>query len=179
MSKERKVLIYGASGYTGKLVAESLAQRNIPFYMAGRTQSRLETALKVVEERHGAPVDAEIAVASNTPEELIPLFQKVDVVINVSGPFMQIGWPIVESALEAGCHYLDTTGEQDWTNAINLKYGQAFADKGLLLCPACAFMWAAEWLSHIAMPRSVRTPGAVPVSRFGIKMMRAYATVPF
>ena len=143
MSKERKVLIYGASGYTGKLVAESLAQRNISFYMAGRTQSRLETALKVVEERHGAPVDAEIVTASNTPEELLPLFEKVDVVINVSGPFMQIGWPIVESALEAGCHYLDTTGEQDWTNAINLKYGQAFADKGLLLCPACAFMWAA------------------------------------
>jgi short subunit dehydrogenase-like uncharacterized protein len=142
MSSERRVLIYGASGYTGKLVAESLAQRNIPFYMAGRTQSRLEAALKVVEERHGSQVDAEIAVASNSPDELMPLFEKVDVVINVSGPFMQIGWPIVETALEAGCHYLDTTGEQDWTNAINLKYGQAFADKGLLLCPACSFMWA-------------------------------------
>ena len=44
MSNERRVLIYGASGYTGKLVAESLAQRNIPFYMAGRTRSRRETA---------------------------------------------------------------------------------------------------------------------------------------
>ena len=111
MSNERKVLVYGASGYTGKLVAESLAQRNIPFYMAGRTQSRLEDALKIVEERHGAPVDAEIVVASNSPEELRPLFDQVDVVINVSGPFMQLGWPIVETALECNCHYLDTTGE--------------------------------------------------------------------
>jgi len=143
MSNERKVLVYGASGYTGKLVSESLAQRDIPFYMAGRTQSRLEDALKIVEERHGAPVDAEIVVASNSPEELRPLFDKVDVVINVSGPFMQLGWPIVETALECNCHYLDTTGEQDWSLAIKEKYGKAFEEKGLLLNPANSYMWAA------------------------------------
>ena len=49
-----------------------LARRNIPFYMAGRTRTRLEAALKVVEERRGAAVDAEIAVAGNTAEELLP-----------------------------------------------------------------------------------------------------------
>jgi len=143
MSSERKVLVYGASGYTGKIIAECLAQRNIPFYMAGRTRSRLEEALKIVEERHRAAVDAEIAVASNSPEELRPLFDKVDVVINVSGPFMQLGWPIVETALECNCHYLDTTGEQDWSLAIKEKYGKAFEEKGLLLNPANSYMWAA------------------------------------
>ena len=151
MSNERKVLVYGASGYTGKLVAESLAQRNIPFYMAGRTQSRLQDALKIVEQRHGAPVDAEIAVASNSPEDLRPLFDKVDVVINVSGPFMQLGWPIVETALECNCHYLDTTGEQDWSLAIKEKYGKAFAEKGLLLNPANSYMWAAGALAAEAV----------------------------
>lgn len=143
MSNNRKVMIYGASGYTGKLVAESLAQRNIPFYFAGRTRSKLEDALKVVEERHGAPVDAEIVTSSNATEELLPLLENVDVMINVSGPFMQLGWPIVEACLQANCHYLDTTGEQDWTIAIQEKYGQAFADKNLLLSPACSYMWAA------------------------------------
>jgi len=147
MSQERKILIYGANGYTGKLIAESLARRNLPFYMAGRTESKLIDALKVVEERFGSKIDAEIVTASNTPEELLPLFAKVDVVINVSGPFMQIGWPIVDAALESGCHYLDTTGEQDWTQAINQKYGQAFADKGLLLSPACSYMWSAGALA--------------------------------
>lgn len=147
MSQARKVLIYGASGYTGKLVAEALAQRNIPFYMAGRTRARLETALEVVQQRHGAPVDAEIVIASNNREELLPLFQQVDVVINVAGPFMQVAWPVVEAALEAGCHYLDTTGEQDWTAAIGEKYGESFAAKGLLLCPANSFMWAAGALA--------------------------------
>jgi hypothetical protein len=143
MSSNRKVLIYGASGYTGKLVAESLANRGIPFVFAGRTRERLESALKIVEERFGGPVDGEIGVAGNTVEELLPLLQDIDVVINVAGPFMQIAWPVVEAALQANCHYLDTTGEQDWTLAIREKYGQAFADKGLLLNPANSYMWAA------------------------------------
>jgi len=147
MSSAKKVLVYGASGYTGKLVAESLATRGIPFIFAGRTEQRLIDGLKIVEERFGGPVDADIGVASNTVEELMPLFEGVDVVINVAGPFMQVAWPIVEAALQANCHYLDTTGEQDWTNAIKQKYGQAFADKGLLLSPACSYMWAAGALA--------------------------------
>ncbi len=147
MSQQRNVLVYGASGYTGKIIAQSLAQRGIPFYMSGRNEGRLQEARKIVEERHGAPVDAEIAVASNSPDELRPWFEKVDVVINVSGPFMQLGWPIVETALACGCHYLDTTGEQDWTRAIAEQYGQAFADKGLLLAPATSYMWTAGALA--------------------------------
>ena len=98
MTQPRKVLIYGASGYTGKLVAECLAQRGIPFYFAGRTRARLDSALDVVRQRHGGPVDAEIVVANNTVEELVPLFSKVDVVINVAGPFMQVAWPVVEAS---------------------------------------------------------------------------------
>jgi short subunit dehydrogenase-like uncharacterized protein len=142
MSAKSKVFVYGASGYTGKLVAESLAIRNIPFVFAGRNRERLEAGLKIVEDRVGRAVDAEIGVAGNTLEELLPLLQDIEVVINVAGPFMQIAWPVVEAALQADCHYLDTTGEQDWTLAIKEKYGQAFAKKGLLLNPANSYMWA-------------------------------------
>jgi short subunit dehydrogenase-like uncharacterized protein len=143
MSSTPRIFVYGASGYTGKLVAESLASRGIPFVAAGRNRERLEGSLKVVEERLGRPFEAEVGVAGNTVEELLPLLQDIDVVINVAGPFMQIAWPVVEAALQAGCHYLDTTGEQDWVIAIREKYGQAFADKGLLLNPANSYMWAA------------------------------------
>lgn len=147
MGTAPQVLIYGASGYTGKLVAEYLATRQIPFIMAGRSQARLEEALAVVRQRVGGPVPAELAVANNTIEELLPLFGRVKVVINVAGPFMQVAWPVVEAALQAGCHYLDTTGEQDWVIAIAEKYGAAFAAKNLLLCPANAYMWAAGALA--------------------------------
>ena len=40
---------------------------------------------------------------------------------------MQVAWPVVEAAFKAGCHYLDTTGEQDWMRAIADKYGAEFA----------------------------------------------------
>ncbi|RRJ83210.1 saccharopine dehydrogenase family protein [Aestuariirhabdus litorea] len=147
MSQTPRILIYGASGYTGKLVAESLAERNIPFFFVGRNRERLEAALAVVNQRLGREAQAQIAVASNTAEELMPLFTQVDVVINVAGPFMQLAWPVVECCLEAGCHYLDTTGEQDWVLAIKQQYGEAFAAKQLLLSPANAYMWAAGALA--------------------------------
>ncbi|MCY1262716.1 Saccharopine dehydrogenase NADP binding domain protein [compost metagenome] len=158
MSDARKVLIYGASGYTGKLVAESLARRNIPFYMAGRTLARLETALAVVEERHGQKVDAELVTGNHSLGDLVELLKRLEikVLINNVGPFMQLGWPVVEACLEAGVHYLDTTGEQDWTAAIGEKYGAAFAAKGLLLCPANSFMWAAGALAAEVV---LETPG--------------------
>lgn len=145
----KNVLIYGASGYTGKLVAEALAQREIPFYMAGRTLSRLETALSVVEERHGKKVDAALVTVEHTFEDLVALLKRLEikVLINNVGPFMQLSWPVVEACLEAGVHYLDTTGEQDWTAAIGDKFGAAYATKNLLLCPANSFMWSAGALA--------------------------------
>ena len=143
MSRQRKVLVYGAGGYTGKIIAQSLAQRNIPFFMAGRDAARLAEAKAIVEQRHGGPIDAQLAVASTEVEALRPWFDQVDIVINVAGPFMQLGWPIVATALACNCHYLDTTGEQDWSLAIRNEFGQAFADKGLLLSPANSYMWAA------------------------------------
>jgi hypothetical protein len=147
MSTLPKIAIYGASGYTGKLIAQSLAIRKLPFYMVGRSIERLEAARAIVEDRLDSTFETELLAANNTVEDLLPIFSKVDVVINVSGPFMQIGWPIVEAAFQANCHYLDTTGEQDWTIAIAEKYGKSFEEKGLLLSPACSYMWAAGALA--------------------------------
>ena len=150
MTNTRKVIIYGANGYTGKLVAESLAQRQIPFYFAGRNKDKLEKALAIVKERLGAhawKLDAEVVAVDNSVEALTPVFAKCSVVIAVAGPFMQIGWPVIEAALNAGCHYMDTTGEQDWTLAIAERFGQQFDAKGLLMAPATSYMWTAGALA--------------------------------
>ena len=147
MSNSPRILIYGASGYTGKLVAECLAQRDMPFYFAGRSQDKLEASLAIVEERLGRKAPATIVQAANNREELLPWFDKVEVVINVAGPFMQLAWPVVETCLEANCHYLDTTGEQDFVIAVRDQYGKAFAEKNLLLSPANSYMWCAGALA--------------------------------
>ena len=142
MSKAGDVVVYGANGYTGKLIAESLHRRGIPFTAAGRNAERLEKGLETAAARAGAErIDAQVAVVEHTQEALAKLFEGARVVINVTGPFAQIGEPVVAAALESGCHYLDTTGEQDFMLAMKSAYGQRYADRGLLLSPACSYMW--------------------------------------
>ena len=134
-----EVVVYGASGYTGKLIAWHLAENGIPFIAAGRNRERLQEQMATVPELAGARYEC---VAVNHDEAaLAELFRGKKVVYNVVGPFMQLGDPVVRACLATGCHYLDTTGEQDWMFHLKRTYGKSFADKGLLLVPACSWMW--------------------------------------
>lgn len=136
------IVIYGVSGYTGKLIAESLHNRSIPFTAAGRNAVKIAAALEIVAQRAGvSSVDAAVVAVSHDEQSLTELFSGAKVVVNVTGPFMQMGEVVVKSALAAGCHYLDTTGEQDFMLAMEEAYGAAYAEKGLLLAPACSYMW--------------------------------------
>lgn len=142
VNTKAKVVVYGVNGYTGKLIAESLAARGIPFVAAGRNEQKIIDSLKIVAERMGVEsIDAEVRTAQHSVEGLSELFADTDVVINVTGPFAQIGETVVQAALQAGCHYLDTTGEQDFMIDMRDRYSDAYAEKGLLLSPACAYMW--------------------------------------
>lgn len=148
MNTAKDIVVYGASGYTGKLIAESLHKRGIPFTAAGRNAERLKAALEIVSERVGGEtVNAEIAVVSHEEDALASLFSDAKVVANVTGPFAEIGETVVKAALAADCHYIDTTGEQDFMLDMKSKYGKAFEVKGLVLSPACSFMWLAGALA--------------------------------
>lgn len=148
------VVIYGASGYTGKLIAWHLAWAGIPFVAAGRSRSRLEQQMAKIPELEGA--EYSIAEVAHDRASMAKLFQGAKIVFNVTGPFMQLGEPVVQAALEAGCHYLDTTGETDWMAFCRDHYGAQFAAKGLLLAPASSYMWAA---GNIAAEIALETPG--------------------
>lgn len=154
MSNKPKVLIYGASGYTGKLISEYLAKRDIPFIAAGRNADRLKQQLANVPfiER----VEVTYAAVEHNLEALITLFEGVKVVINVVGPFAQLGHEVVQACLAVGAHYQDTTGEQDWVLDVQEKYGQAFAEKNLVLAPSTSWMWNAGLM---AAEVALETPG--------------------
>lgn len=139
------VVVYGASGYTGKLIAWHLAERGIPFIAAGRNAQRLAEQMAKVPELAGARY--ECVAVEHDEAALAKLFAGKKVVYNVVGPFMQLGDPVVKACLAAGSHYLDTTGEQDWMLHLKRSYGAAFAQKGLLLVPACSWMWLAGQLA--------------------------------
>jgi hypothetical protein len=141
---EAKVVLYGASGYTGEHVMWKLAERGIPFVAAGRNKARLERRLAQPPELKGAAY--EVVEVAHDEAALTELFRGKSVVHNLVGPYMQLGEPVVRAALAAGCHYLDATGEQDWKLYLRAEYGAAFAAKGLVLSPACSSMWTAGLL---------------------------------
>ena len=86
MSDKRPVVIYGANGFSGRLVAESLREYNIPFIAAGRSRARLEEVMNHVPGIETA--DYEIVETAGSQEELAKLFAGAKVVCNTVGPFI-------------------------------------------------------------------------------------------
>jgi short subunit dehydrogenase-like uncharacterized protein len=85
--------------------------------------------------------DYEVVHVEHSVEALTKLFRGARFVSNMVGPFIKYGSEVVEACLNAGCHYSDTTGEQDWVLKCQETWGEKFAAKGLLLAPNMAQMY--------------------------------------
>jgi short subunit dehydrogenase-like uncharacterized protein len=105
--REFDVVLYGATGYTGRLIAEDLADQEARFAIAGRSRERLED---VADELDAEPEIFEVAV--DEPERLEAMAGQADAVASAAGPFNDLGPPVMNAALRAGTHFVDTTGEQ-------------------------------------------------------------------
>jgi hypothetical protein len=154
VSTTKPVVVYGASGYTGRLVCEYLREYNLPFVAAGRDASRVQAAMDLVPGIETATY--EVAEVEHTVEGLTELFSGAKVVCNMVGPFAKYGGEVVEACINTDCHYLDTTGEQDWVIDCDENYGARMAEKGLLLSPGVAQMYTT---GEIAANICLETPG--------------------
>ena len=155
MSSKKPVVVYGASGYTGRLVCEYLREYGIPFIAAGRSAEMLNAAMK----SNVAGIETakyEVVEVLHSTEALTALFKGASVVLNTVGPFAKFGLEVVEACLAAKCHYTDTTGEQDWLITLDREYGARFAAAGLLLSPGLAQMYTT---GEIAAQLCLETPG--------------------
>src|SRR5262249_24323985 len=126
------------SGYTGRLACEFLRELRVPFTAIGRDEGRVKSAMLQVPGIETA--DYACSRAAHAVDALTDAFSGHEVVVNTVGPFINFGEVVVDAAIRAGCHYLDSTGEQNWTHLCREKYGAAFAQKGLLLAPSTAYM---------------------------------------
>jgi short subunit dehydrogenase-like uncharacterized protein len=154
-SNKKPVIVYGASGYTGRLVCEYLREYNVPFIAAGRSSEKIHAAMK----SHVAGIETanfEVVEVGHTVEALTQLFKGSSVVLNTVGPFSKFGPEAVEACLAAKCHYTDTTGEQDWLITLEERFGAKFAAAGLLLAPGLAQMYTT---GEIAAQLCLETPG--------------------
>jgi hypothetical protein len=151
----KPVIVYGASGYTGRLICEYLREFGVPFVAAGRDSGKLKASMEA-----NVPgietADYEIVEVGHDVASLTELFRGASVVCNTVGPFSKHGPEVVEACLAAGTHYLDTTGEQDWLITCDEKYGADFAAAGLLLSPGIAQMYTT---GEIAAELCLEKPG--------------------
>jgi short subunit dehydrogenase-like uncharacterized protein len=98
----------------------------------------------------------EIIETEHTVDALVKVFKGAKVVCNTVGPFVQYGAVAVEAALKAGCHCIDTTGEQSYILDARDRFGEAYRQAGLLLAPSTAYMYT---FAEIAAELALETQG--------------------
>jgi short subunit dehydrogenase-like uncharacterized protein len=134
------ITLFGATGYTGRLVARALARIEIPG-QAGRLPLKLagrssEELARLAGSLPGSPPWL-VADAAH-PGTLPPLFQDSRVLVNCAGPFTSLGEPVVAQAALNGVHYLDTTNELGYVYQMQ-SYDALARKTGAAIVPACGF----------------------------------------
>lgn len=139
------VVLYGATGYTGRLVARELLARGATVVLAGRNAAALSRRASELGGGVGlatAPLDDHAALAT--------ALGRGRVVVNCAGPFAVTGDPVLRAAMAAGSHYLDTTGEQDWIRRVFEVHDDALLAAGVAAAPGMAFSHApGDLLCHL------------------------------
>ena len=123
-------MIYGANGYTGRLIAQQAVKLGLTPILAGRgaAVTELANSLGLLAERF----DLLDTVATRQA------LQKVDLVLNCAGPFSATAAPMIRACLDSGCHYLDITGEIGVFEHAQQQH--AAAEKvGIVICPGVGF----------------------------------------
>jgi short subunit dehydrogenase-like uncharacterized protein len=136
--REPAIVVIGATGYTGSLIAMELGRDPVgpPVILAARDGFRLAA----VAEAAGLGTTATVDVTD--PASLDALIQPGDAVINTAGPFSELGEPVVRACVANGAHYLDTTGEQPFMRDIRAVYHDAAVEAGVAVVNAMAFEYA-------------------------------------
>jgi short subunit dehydrogenase-like uncharacterized protein len=128
-----RIVLFGATGYTGELTARALVARGVAPVLAARSQARVEA---LAADLGGLPT----AVANvQQPATLWALVERGDVLISTVGPFVRWGEPALQAAIDAGAHYLDSTGEPPFIRAIFERHGTRAEAAGVGLLTAFGY----------------------------------------
>ncbi|MFN8149839.1 MAG: saccharopine dehydrogenase NADP-binding domain-containing protein [Solirubrobacterales bacterium] len=136
-SKPGPIVLYGASGFTGKLIAAELCARGLDFTLAGRSREKLDAVAAEL-----ARPQTVAAVALDDPAAVRSLLEPAAVVIGCAGPFTLHGRPLIEAAAATGTNYLDTTGEQPFIRDSFEVHGAAAEASGAALASGMGFDYA-------------------------------------
>ncbi len=140
--REFDVVVWGATGFTGKLVAEYLMERygigrDLRWALGGRSQAKLEA----VRAGLGAEASALPLVLGDSANEasMHALAARTRVVCTTVGPYAKYGSELVAACAQGGTHYCDLTGEPQWMRAMIDSHQKAAEDSGARIVHTCGF----------------------------------------
>ncbi|WP_440958456.1 saccharopine dehydrogenase family protein [Oceanicaulis sp. LC35] len=162
---EFDVVIYGATGFTGRLVAEYLASeygKSISWAMAGRSEDKL----KSVRDEIGAPSDTPLIVAdASDPASLKAMAGRTRAVITTVGPYQLYGEALVKACVETGTDYVDLSGEPAWMHDIIAEYSGKAKASGARIVHSCGFDSVPFDLGVYFLQQHVKEKTGKPLSR--------------
>jgi short subunit dehydrogenase-like uncharacterized protein len=139
MTASLDLVLFGATGFTGRLVAEHLQRTLAPgvrWALAGRDATRLAQVRDAI----GAPADLPLRVADAADAAaLAALVREARVVITTVGPYQKYGEALVTACAEAGCDYVDLCGEPLWMHTMIPRLDAAARASGARLVFSCGF----------------------------------------
>ena len=143
-NRPHDIVVYGATGYTGRLVAEylahhykgALASSGPKWAMAGRSAEKLAEVRDLI----GAPADTPLIVAnSDDPASMKALAETTRVIVTTVGPYQLYGEPLLKACVEAGTDYADLCGEPAWMREMIDKYHTAAQASGARIAFSSGF----------------------------------------
>ena len=127
----KKLMLYGANGYTSRLIIKELVGQNIKPILAGRNQEKINN----LADKHG--FDSSIFSLDNT-DNIDKNLRDIDVLINAAGPYSLTAKPLINACIRTKTNYIDITGEIDVFVYAQTKHADA-KDAGIIICPGVGF----------------------------------------
>lgn len=135
-SREWELVVVGATGFTGQLVADYLSRHapDLRWALAGRNKEKLERV------KAGLPANPDLVqVDSEDRTGVRRLAERTRAVLTTVGPFIHFGLPLARACAQVGTHYLDITGEPEFVHRVRAECGGPARDSGVRLVNCCGF----------------------------------------
>jgi short subunit dehydrogenase-like uncharacterized protein len=166
-AKKYDIVVYGATGFTGQLVAEYLAahyksDKDLKWAMAGRSLDKLKSVRDAV----GAPADTPlIAADSSDAASLKAMVDQAKVVITTVGPYQFYGNELVAACAASGTDYIDLCGEPIWMRQMIDKHEAAAKASGARIVFSCGFDSVPFELGAFYVQEEAKRVFGAPVTR--------------
>lgn len=165
MAERLDIVIFGASGYTGKFCIEAVHKlskskgKSLTWGVSGRSETKLKDSLAEIQSKIGimfnfistmrdlnykflgedlGSIPVIIADVQDY-DSLSKMASGARIIINTTGPYRFYGEPVIKACIENGTHQVDVSGEPQYMESIQLKYHTAAQEKGIYIVSACGF----------------------------------------